>query len=69
MGKQLERRNRHELAIAEYFVANLAEQGLTLTNCRKGDEAAVPDVVCAFGDEYRGIEVGTALTMRRRSGG
>lgn len=40
MRAQIDRRNRHELAIAEYFMAHLAQEGVILTNCQKGDESA-----------------------------
>lgn len=58
MARQLDRRNRHELAIAGFFCEHLAATGVALTNCRKGDEAAgEPDVVCQLGSERHGIEV------------
>jgi len=45
---------------------------MTVTNCRKGDEAAgEPDAVCDLGGERRGIEIvdsGTAARTRRPSG-
>jgi hypothetical protein len=56
--KRLDRKNRHELGVAEFFVQDLAKRAIPLTNCRKGDEAAgEPDVICDLGDELRGIEI------------
>ena len=56
--KQLDRRRRHELAVARYFVDHLATQGVVLTECRNGNEAdGEPDVVCELAGERRGIEI------------
>ena len=56
--RRRERRDRHELGVAEFFVEYLAAEGVTLTGCRNGNEAAgEPDVVCDLGGERRGIEI------------
>jgi hypothetical protein len=65
--KRLDRRNRHELGVADYFVQDLAKRGIVLTNCRKGDEAAgEPDVICDLGRQLRGIEVVDCWTQTER---